>query len=128
MTSSEQRISAISLPMSISRGSFRAEDFYLTHAIWRNSYGSSQPETGVRTVSGGKVNDDFQLIEHGCPDFEWASPLILRLLRSGRATHRVGEIVGWLWQRRRRSQARTAWATIHEQTIDALTASEGNQP
>jgi hypothetical protein len=75
----------------------REPDFYLTHAIWRNSYGSCQPETGVRPVVNGEVQKDgFRLIQHNCVDFKFAEPIILRGLRKGWDACRISTFVEWL--------------------------------
>jgi len=81
------------------------DDYHFSHAIWHNSYGSSQPETGVRKVIDGEVQRDFMLIEHGCPDFTLAERIILACLRSGRDPYQTGKIVEWVWGRRRRKQS-----------------------
>jgi hypothetical protein len=90
------------LPRCDSAGHTMEADYFLTHAIWRNSYGSCQPETGVRRVVDGKVaKEGFRLIEHGCSDFAFAEPIILRLLRKQWDAVRIGRLVEWLSSRRR---------------------------
>lgn len=76
-------------------------DYFLSHAIWRNSLGSYQPETGVRKIVGGEVQKDFRLIQHGVGNFDFAEPLIIRGLRKGWDTSRIADFVYWLAQRRR---------------------------
>ena len=95
-------------PRSIPRGHVRENDFFLTHAIWCNGYGSHQAETGVRSVRDGEVCDDFRLIEHGVTDFGLATPIILHGLRKGWDTHRIGEVAWRIYARkvRRESVAR----------------------
>lgn len=78
-----------------------AGDFFLSHAVWHNSLGSNQPETGVRRMKDGvPVKDDFRLIQHGVRNFDFAEPLILRGLRKGWGACRIGEFVEHLAKRR----------------------------
>jgi len=78
-----------------------AGDFYLTHAIWHNSCGSYQPETGVRRMkSGDVIPNSFNLIERGCPNFDFAESIILRGLRKGWDEYRIARFIEWLWLRR----------------------------
>ena len=90
-------------PRSESRGMVEDGEFVLTHAIWRNSLGSQQPETGVR-----RNGQWLGLVEHGWRDFDAATPVILRLLRKGRSPDRIGMFMEKLterrWRQRRRSQ------------------------
>lgn len=70
-------------PCSMSAGSYKDDRYLLTHAIWRNEYGSVQPETGVRFAGPDGKYDDFHLIQHGWLDFSSAEGVILRGLRKG---------------------------------------------
>lgn len=76
-------------------------DYFLSHAIWRNGFGSYQPETGVRKIIRGAVQKEFRLIQHGVGNFDFAEPLIVCGLRKGWDAERIGEFVFWLAQRRR---------------------------
>lgn len=81
--------------------SVQHRDYFLSHAIWRNSMGSCQPETGVRRVVDGKVQGAFCLIQHGVSDFDFAERVILKCLRKGMDAELTGRIVEWLAKRRR---------------------------
>lgn len=90
------------LPRSESKGRVDFGGFYLTHAIWRNSYGSYQPETGVRTHAAGLK--DFRLIQHGCADWPFVTAVTLAALSKGWDSERIGRLIEW-WSRRRKNCA-----------------------
>jgi hypothetical protein len=90
-------------PHSESIGCVDFGGYYLTHAIWHNSYGSYQPETGVRTHAGGLK--DFRLIEHGCNDWPLVTIVSLAALRKGWDANRIARLLEW-WGSRRRKRAR----------------------
>lgn len=76
------------------------EDYLLTNIVWENSYGSYQPETGVRRRVPDGTWADFSLIEHGWYDFEEANDLILRALHKGWDACRIGNFMQKLKYRR----------------------------
>lgn len=55
--------------------------YYLTHAVWRNNYGSYQPETGVRSHAGGLK--DFRLIQHNSDNWPLVTVMALAGLSKG---------------------------------------------
>jgi hypothetical protein len=86
-------------PYSESIKQTKTEDFYLTHSVWHNGYGAC-PETGVRSVIAGKVQDDFRLIQHGVRDFAWAEYWIIRCLRKRWDTSLICDFLQRAWKRR----------------------------
>lgn len=78
----------------------QTDRWYLSHAIWHNGYGPC-PETGVRSVKNGEVQTDFHLIQHNCPDFKFAEPIILRGLDKGWDALRISVFIERLRERRR---------------------------
>ena len=81
------------LPCSIPAGSYKDKNYLLTHAIWRNSYGSVQPETGVRFAKSDGSYDDFCLIQHGWMNFVKAEQVILKGLRKGWGPSRIENLM-----------------------------------
>jgi hypothetical protein len=77
------------------------EDYFLSNAVWENSHGSFQPETGVRRRKPDGTWGEFFLIEHGWLDFETANDIILRALRKGWDNCRIGDFMQKLKLRRR---------------------------
>jgi hypothetical protein len=73
--------------------SYRDDKYLLTHAIWRNSYGSVQPETGVRFARQDGTYDDFRLIQHGWLSFKDAENVILRGLNKGWSASRIEDLM-----------------------------------
>jgi hypothetical protein len=90
-------------PYSESIGHIDFGGYYLTHAIWHNSYGSYQPETGVRSYAADLK--DFRLIEHGCNDWPLVTIVTLAGLSKGWDACRIARIIEW-WGHRRRKRAR----------------------
>lgn len=95
------------LPMSESKGHATIDGrWLLTHAVWRNSYGSYQPETGVRDLHEIEADNHgrprFDLIQHGWQDFAAAEAIIVKGLRKGWSPFRVGEAMDRLSRNRRR--------------------------
>lgn len=80
----------------------------LTNGVWENSYGSYQPETGVRhrerLDERGRMQ--FGLVQHGWIDFDAADDVILRGLRKGWSCDRIETLMARL-KERRRIRART---------------------
>lgn len=92
------------LPVSIACGRFSCDGYVLTHVIWRNSYGSYQPETGVHFINPDGSTRDFRLIEHGCDKWPIVNEIIRRGLAKGWDAYRIGQVV----PRLARLQARAA--------------------
>ena len=77
-------------------------DCVLTHAIWHNSYGSCEPETGLRLVEDGEpVKDSFRLYQHYTRDFALAERVIVRGFRKGWDEIRTARLVEWIGKRKR---------------------------
>lgn len=74
--------------------------YYLTHAIWHNSCGSYEPETGVRTHAAGLK--DFRLIQHYTADWPLVTIVTLAALSKGWDSERIGRLIEWWGKRRRR--------------------------
>lgn len=87
-------------PYSESIGHVDFGGYFLTHAIWHNSYGSYQPETGVRTHAAGLK--DFRLIQHNSDNWPLVTVVTLAGLSKGWDSERIGQIVEWLSKRYRR--------------------------
>jgi len=85
------------LPMSESRGEATIDGrWLLTHAIWRNSHGSCEPETGVRDLAAVDVKTGrprFDLIQHRWPSFTKAQAVIEKGLRKGGSPLRISEVM-----------------------------------
>lgn len=78
------------------------DDCVLTHAIWHNSMGSNEPETGLRIVKdGGVIKDSFRLYQHYTRDFDLAERIILRGFRKGWDAYRTSALVEWFGKRKR---------------------------
>lgn len=73
--------------------------FYLTHGIWHNSYGSYQPETGVRSHAAGLK--DFRLIQHNSQNWPLVTIVTLAALSKGWDTERIGRLIEWMDRRYR---------------------------
>jgi len=86
-------LSTDDFPCSIPAGSHKDGKYLLTHAIWRNSYGSVQPETGVRFARPDGSYDGFCLIQHGWLDFQAAENIILRGLQKGWQVSRIEDLL-----------------------------------
>jgi len=89
-------------PRSTSLGSEQTETHLLTHANWcpsssLSAWGSN--ETGVRSVVGGVVQDDFYLIQHGWYDWQMAAEVIKRLLAKGRSPRQVSDVMDFTRER-----------------------------
>lgn len=89
-------------PYSESIGHVDFGGYYLTHAIWHNSYGSHQPETGVRSHASGLK--DFRLIQHDCKEWPLVTAVTLAALSKGWDAYRIAELLGWWGARRRKGQ------------------------
>lgn len=92
--------------------------YYLTHAIWRNSYGSYQPETGVRTHAGGLK--DFRLIQHNSDDWPMVTVVTLAGLSKGWDTERIGDLIEWLHARRRKAATLLRFRKMHDDLVTSL--------
>lgn len=80
-------------PCSIPSGSYKDDKYLLTHAVWRNEYGSVQPETGVRFAKPDGTYGDFSLIQHGWLSFDDAEKVILRGLQKGWNLCRIEDLM-----------------------------------
>ena len=87
-------------PYSESIGHVDFGGVYLTHAIWHNSYGSRQPETGVRTHAAGLR--DFRLIPHNSDNWPLVTVVTLAALAKGWNSERIATVIEWLHRRYRR--------------------------
>jgi hypothetical protein len=94
--------------------------FLLTHCIWRNSYGSYQPETGVRTHASDLK--DFQLVMHGCDDWPLVTVVVLAGMSKGWHPYRIEDVIMWLHHRKRRAATRRKFAEMHNSFVRALSA------
>lgn len=94
--------------------------YYLTHAIWRNCYGSHQPETGVRTHANGLK--DFRLIQHNSDDWPMVTVITLAALSKGWNTERIADLISWLHHRRRKSATIKKFRKMHDDLVVALRA------
>ena len=70
---------------------------YLTHAVWHNSYGSYQPETGVRTHAAGLK--DFRLIQHNSNNWPLVTIVTLAAVAKGWDSERIATVIEWLHRR-----------------------------
>lgn len=89
------------LPRSTRFPPRETSDYFLSNAVWENSYGSFQPETGVRRRQADGTWGDFALIEHGWLDFNSANDLIVKALAKGWDTCRIGDFMQKLKERRK---------------------------
>ncbi len=92
--------------------------YYLTHAIWYNSYGSYQPETGVRTHAAGLK--DFRLIQHGSNNWPLVNVVTLAGLSKGWDEWRIAMVIGWLHSRNRKRITNARFAALHNQLVATL--------
>lgn len=76
--------------------------WYLTHAVWRNSYGSYQSETGVRFRQPDGSYADFTLAQHNSDNWHLVTVVMLAGLSKGWAVHRTASLIDWLHRRMRR--------------------------
>lgn len=88
-------------PWSESVGHVDFGGFYLTHAIWHNSLGSYQPETGVRSHAANLK--DFRLIQHNSSNWPMVTVVTLSALSKGWNEYRIGTLIEWLDRRYRRN-------------------------
>ena len=78
-------------------------DCVMTHAIWHNSYGSREPETGLLMVEEGTaIADSFRLIQHYTSDFDLAERVIIRGFRKSWDAYKIAQTVEWLGKRGRK--------------------------
>lgn len=90
----------------------------LTHAIWHNSYGSRQPETGVRTHAADLK--DFRLMQHFSDDWPLVTIVTLAGLGKGWNTDRISDVIAWLHARNRKRAMKRRFAELHEQFVQAI--------
>jgi hypothetical protein len=92
-------------PYSIKRGEFRNDKWLLTNAEWHPNHmgvDHAQYETGVRFKQPCGKYAGFELIQHGWRDFEKANSLIIRGLDKGWSCYRIGILMDYIRDRRRR--------------------------
>lgn len=107
-------------PKCESRGHVDFGGFYLTHAIWRNSYGSYEPETGVRSHAAGLK--DFRLIQHGSDNWPMVTVVALAALSKGWDTGRIADVIGHLHARQKRMAMRRRFDLMHDNFVRSLSA------
>ncbi len=77
-------------PKSIKLPPLETNDYFLTNFIWY------APETGVRTKTNGKRNDDFYLIQHSWHNWEDANQFILKGLSKKWSLPRIDKLMCWI--------------------------------
>jgi hypothetical protein len=82
------------------------DGYFLTHTIWRNSYGSYQPETGVRTRAADFK--DFHLIQHNSDDWPMVTRVIIKAESKGWHSYKTAKLIEWLHRRKRQHAMRRA--------------------
>lgn len=90
-------------PLSVCLGKEKTETHFLTHNCWNSMpeyFSRGSNETGVRSVIGGEIQDDFQLIQHGWFDWQKAGEVIKRLLAKGRSPRRIADVMDYIKERR----------------------------
>lgn len=83
-------------PYMVSVATIQTSKWLLTHAEWHPNewFGDfGRPETGVRRVSGGKVQEGFELIQHDWSDFTEATGFILMALDKGWDCGRIEDVM-----------------------------------
>lgn len=86
-------------PCCAPRGRVEFGGFYLTHAIWRNSYGSYQPETGVRRKQVDGTYAEFELVQHNNDNWPLVTAVLLAGLSKGWRSDRIANVIEWLGKR-----------------------------
>lgn len=80
-------------PWFESRGVRVIDDrWVITNAIWHNSHGSNEPETGLRDITdiGEDGKPKFHLLQHyGCFDFQLVNRTIEKAIRKGWSCERI---------------------------------------
>ena len=98
-------------PMSVSCGQETRGNICLTHAMWCpvSEIGrSEQPETGVRRLDIPKgEHGHFELMQHGCRNWQFVTGLTFQALAKGWDTGRISDFIRAFGERRR-PRARTA--------------------
>lgn len=105
-------------PHSENKGHVDFGGFYLTHAIWRNGYGSYQPETGVRSHAADLK--DFRLIQHDCDDWPLVTVMTLAGLSKGWDVERIGRVIEWQHRRNRKRAMTINLMRQFDCAIDAI--------
>lgn len=89
-----------SLPRAVTIAKVEADGYFLTHVIWRNSMGSYEPETGIRTRAA--EFKDFRLVQHGCDDWPLVTDIVLKSVRKGWHECKIADVIAWVHERNRR--------------------------
>lgn len=80
-------------PWSESRGvKVIANRWVITNAIWHNSHGSNEPETGLRDLQDvdAEGKPRFHLLQHyGCYDFRKVNQAIEKAIAKGWSAERI---------------------------------------
>lgn len=89
-------------PHSITLGKYNTGRHFLTHCRWvpEPHFSSGSNETGIRSVIDGVVQDDFQLIQHGWPDWQYADTVIVKQLAKGRSVRAIEKLMDYMKEKR----------------------------
>lgn len=85
--------------LSTALGKEKTATHFLTHNCWNSMpeyFSRGSNETGVRSVVGGEIQDDFQLIQHGWLDWQKAGEVIKCFLAKGRSPRQIGDIMDYI--------------------------------
>jgi hypothetical protein len=90
-------------PRSTHVSSVRVGDWLLTNAVWENSLGSYQLETGIRYMNQIEATGRprFELIQHDWSNFDAANDVIIKALRKQWRPYRISAFMENLKDRRR---------------------------
>lgn len=91
-------------PTTISCGSVRRGNIVLTHVLWCpvSEIGrSEQPETGVRNLD---IPNHFELMQHGCRNWDAVTETTFRALAKGWDTERITDFIRNISDRKRRAR------------------------
>lgn len=83
-------------------GSEKTDTHFLTHNNWNSMpeiFSRGSNETGIRSVKGGVIQDDFFLVQHSWYDWQKAGEVIKRLLSKGRTPRRISDIMDYIKER-----------------------------
>lgn len=91
-------------PATIPCGSVRRGNILLSHALWCpvSEFGrSEQPETGVRNLD---IPGHFELMQHGCRNWNAVTETTFRALAKGWDTGRITDFIRNISDRKRRAR------------------------
>lgn len=90
----------------------KTDTHFITHLRWNRSN-----EIGICSVKDGAVQNDFQLVQHGWPDFKKAEEVIIRQLAKGHDISRICKFMDMARDTRRiYLKAKTCTTTQHQPT------------